>query len=61
MTTFIQPSISPTQYILKLKYFKGESTQLQTFPSHSLFNKTLPRRLKNRVREFDPILRHARI
>ena len=23
MATFIQPSVSPTQYILKLNYFKG--------------------------------------
>ena len=32
-TTFIQPFISPTQYILKLKYFKGEST----YSSYKLF------------------------
>ena len=54
MVTFIQPSISPTQYVLKLKYFEGEPVWPWTFPSHSLFNTTLPRREKNRVREFDP-------
>ena len=46
MATFMQPSISPTQYILKLKYFEGEPVWPWTFPSHSLFNTTLPRREK---------------
>ena len=42
MATFIQPSISPIQYILKLTYFEGEPVWPWTFPSHGLFNMTLP-------------------
>ena len=48
------PYLLHSTYILKLKYFEGEPVWPWTFPSHSLFNMTLPHRGWNRVWKFDP-------